>query len=182
MIGYDDTRTCRVEVERFCAAQLRFPDKDGSQPGEKELLTRIGKIRARRVGTVMNKCQGVIIEFALPLPEEQMSSWEALPYSSCFFWWSHHATIFDEVASLWESEKVLPTRGPQSGSDALAQKIRRVRTKTLLLGRKAMRPAECEKWDSFPGLWSRRVMKGQHLPSEEFNDHSWKPVGVFSST
>ena len=171
LIGYDDTKTCRFEVEQFCAAQLRFPDKDGSQPGEKELLTFVGKIRARRFGTVTNKRQGVIIDFALPLHEEQMISWEALPYLSCFLWWPHHATIFDEVAQLWESEKVLPTRGPQSSSDALAQKIRRVRTKTLLLGRKAMRPAECEKWDTFPGLWSRRVMKEQYLPSEDFTDH-----------
>ena len=171
LIGYDDTKTCRVEVEQFCAAHERFPDKDGSQPGEKELLTFVGKIRARRFGTVINKRQGVIIDFALPLHEEQMTSWEALPYLSCFLWWPHHATVFDEVAQLWESEKVLPTRGPQSSSDALAQKIRRVRTKTLLLGRKAMRPAECEKWDTFPGLWSRRVMKEQYLPSEDFTDH-----------
>lgn len=66
----------------------------------------------------------------------------------------------EDVQTLWPEEGVWRTCGPQSSADALAQKVRRVRTKTVLSGRKAMRAAEQTRWESaFPEIWQRRVAK-----------------------
>ena len=100
-----------------------------------------------------------------------MLAWEMLPFISCFVWWPHHLQVFEEVKVLWQEEGVLPTRGPQSSSDALAQKVRRVKAKTLLLDRKGMRAAEQMCWEStFPKIWQRRVLKEIYIPSKDFQD------------
>ena len=171
LLSFDDTKALRNTVTQFCNEQQRWPEKDGGHALDRELLTAIGKVRARRFGPVANKRQGVIHEYALPLREDQMLAWENLPHLCCFIWWPHHLQIFEEVKLLWQDESVLPTRGPQSSSDALAQKVRRARTKTLLTGRKAMRAAEQVHWEStFPKIWQRRVAKEAYIQAEDFQD------------
>ncbi len=58
---------------------------------------------------VVNKRQGNIHEYALPLREDQMLAWESLPFLSCFVWWPHHAEVFQQVKMLWQEEGILPT-------------------------------------------------------------------------
>ena len=172
LLTFDDTRQFRDSVRTFCDEKGRFPDKDGGDPLDKALLSGIAKVRARRFGPVVQKRQGTIIDFALPLREEQMFAWETLPHLTCFIWWPHHACIYDEVMEMWRTDGVLPTRGPQSSSDALAQKVRRVRSKTILPGRRGMRPAEQEKWESSFGsaLWQRRMEKEPYIPQDALTD------------
>ena len=171
-IGLDDTKTLRNTLAEFCASQQRWPEKDGGHALDRELLTAIVKVRGRRFGPAVNKRQGQIHEYALPLREDQMLAWESLPFLSCFIWWPHHLQVFEEVQVLWQDERVLPAQGPQSSSDAVAQKVRRVRTKTLLTGRKAMRAAEQACWEStFPKIWQRRVVKEGYSQAEDFKDH-----------
>jgi len=74
------------------------------------------------------------------------------------------------VQELWQNEHTLPVRGPQSASDALAQKVRRIRMKTMLTGRKAMH-AERTAWESaFPSIWQRRVKKEAYIQASELTD------------
>ena len=120
----DDTASVGARVESFCVAESRWPDKDGAHSLDRELVTAIGKVRSRRFGVVVNKRKGVLSDYALPLNEEQMLAWEALPLHSCFMWWPHHLKVFEEVQELWQNEQSLPVRGSQSASDALAQKVR----------------------------------------------------------
>eukprot|EP00435_Cladocopium_sp_Y103_P047175 s119_g13.t1 len=71
------------------------------------------------------------------------------------------------MADRWD----FAVRGPNSASDPLAQKVRRVRTKTLLTGRKAMRFAELTYWETtFPNIWQRRVNKEIYIPAAELID------------
>ena len=73
---------------------------------------------------------------------------------------------------LWQEEGILPTRGPQSATDALAQSVRRVRLKTLLTRRKAMRAAEQACWETaFPKIWQRRIAKEAYIQAADFHDH-----------
>ena len=165
----DDTASVRARVESFCVAESRWPDKDGGHSSDLELVTAIRKVRSRRFGVVVNKRKGVLSDYALPLNEDQMLAWEALPLHSCFLWWPHHAKVFEEVQELWQNEQSLPVRGPQSASDALAQKVRRVRMKTLLTGRKAMRVAERITWEeAFPSIWQRRMQKEANITVDRF--------------
>ena len=134
-------------------------------------MTAIRKVRSRRFGVVVNKRKGVLSDYALPLNEDQMLAWEALPLHSCFLWWPHHLKVFEEVQELWQNEQSLPVRGPQSASDALAQKVRRVRMKTLLTGRKAMRVAERITWEeAFPSIWQRRMQKEAYIQASQLTD------------
>ena len=142
LAAFDDTLTLRQTGAKFVHEEERWPDKEGGHVLDRELVIAIGKVRSRRFGAVLSKRQGAIHDYALPLREEQMLGWECMPVYACFIWWPHHLQIFEEVKLLWREEGTLPTRGPQSSSDALAQKLRRVRTKTVLTGRKAMRFAE----------------------------------------
>ena len=170
-VGYDDTKTLRNTLLRFCQEEQRWPEKDGGHALDRALLTSLGKLRSRRFGPVTNKRQGNIHEYALPLREDQMLAWETLPYQSCFVWWPHHLEVFEQVRMLWDEQGILPTRGPQSATDALAQKVRRVRAKTLLPGRKAMRAAEQACWEStFPKIWQRRVDKEAYIQAADFQD------------
>ena len=99
-----------------------------------------------------------------------MLAWEALPLHSCFLWWPHHLKVFEEVQELWQNEHTLPVRGPQSASDALAQKVRRIHMKTMLTGRKAMH-AERTAWESaFPSIWQRRGKKEAYIQASELTD------------
>ena len=167
----DDTASVRARVESFCVAESRWPDKDGAHSLDRELVTAIGKVRSRRFGVVVNKRKGVLSDYALPLNEDQMLAWEALPLHSCFLWWPHHLKVFEEVQELWQNEQSLPVRGPQSASDALAQKVRRVRMKTLLTGRKAMRVAERITWEeAFPSIWQRRMQKEAYIQASQLTD------------
>ena len=167
----DDTASVRARVESFCVAESRWPDKDGAHSLDRELVTAIGKVRSRRFGVVVNKRKGVLSDYALPLNEEQMLAWEALPLHSCFMWWPHHLKVFEEVQELWQNEQPLPVRGSQSASDALAQKVRRVRMKTLLTGRKAMRVAERITWEeAFPSIWQRRMQKEAYIQASQLTD------------
>ena len=170
-VGYDDTKTLRNTLLQFCQEKQRWPEKDGGHALDRDLLTSLGKLRSRRFGPVTNKRQGNIHDYALPLREDQMLAWETLPYQSCFVWWPHHLEVFEQVRMLWDEQGILPTRGPQSATDALAQKVRRVRAKTLLLGRKAMRAAEQACWEStFPKIWQRRVDKEAYIQAADFQD------------
>ena len=170
-VGYDDTKTLRNTLLRFCQEEQRWPKKDGGHALDRDLLTSLGKLRSRRFGPVTNKRQGNIHEYALPLREDQMLAWETLPYQSCFVWWPHHLEVFEQVRMLWDEQGILPTRGPQSATDALAQKVRRVRAKTLLPGRRAMRAAEQACWEStFPKIWQRRVDKEAYIQAADFQD------------
>ena len=170
-VGYDDTKTLRNTLLRFCQEEQRWPEKDGGHALDRDLLTSLGKLRSRRFGSVTNKRQGNIHEYALPLREDQMLAWETLPYQSCFVWWPHNLEVFEQVRMLWDEQGILPTRGPQSATDALAQKVRRVRAKTLLPGRKAMRAAEQACWGStFPKIWQRRVDKEAYIQAADFQD------------
>lgn len=75
------------------------------------------------------------------------------------------------MQELWQNEQSLPVRGPQSASDALAQKVRRVRMKTLLTGRKAMRVAERITWEeAFPSIWQRRMQKEAYIQASQLTD------------
>ena len=167
----DDTASVRARVESFCVAESRWPDKDGGHSSDPELVTAIRKVRSRRFGVVVNKRKGVLSDYALPLNEDQMLAWEALPLHSCFLWWPHHLKVFEEVQELWQNQQSLPVRGPQSASDALAQKVRRVRMKTLLTGRKAMRVAERITWEeAFPSIWQRRMQKEAYIQASQLTD------------
>ena len=167
----DDTASVRARVESFCVSESRWPDKDGGHSSDPELVTAIRKVRSRRFGVVVNKRKGVLSDYALPLNEDQMLAWEALPLHSCFLWWPHHLKVFEEVQELWQNEQSLPVRGPQSASDALAQKVRRVRMKTLLTGRKAMRVAERITWEeAFPSIWQRRMQKEAYIQASQLTD------------
>ena len=71
---------------------------------------------------------------------------------------SHHIGVYEQMALELSQSGSLPVRGARSGSDALAQKVRRVRMKTLESGRVRMRVAEQALWESsFPGIWQRCV-------------------------
>ena len=170
-VGYDDTKTLRNTLLQFCQEKQRWPEKDGGHALDRDLLTSLGKLRSRCFGPVTNKRQGNIHDYALPLREDQMLAWETLPYQSCFVWWPHHLEVFEQVRMLWDEQGILPTRGPQSATDALAQKVRRVRAKTLLPARKAMRAAEQACWEStFPKIWQRRVDKEAYIQAADFQD------------
>ena len=117
----DDASSVRARVESFCVDQNRWPDKDGGHSLDLELVTAIRKVRSRRFGVVVNKRKGIISDYALPLNEDQMLAWEALPLHSCFLWWPHHLKVFEEVQELWQNEHTLPVRGPQGASDALGK-------------------------------------------------------------
>ena len=170
-IRFDDTNALRNTVCQFCTEEQRWPKKDGGHARDRDLLTAIGKVRSRRFGSVVTKRQNNIQEYALPLREDQMLAWESLPCQSCFVWWPHHLEVFDQVRMLWQEQGILPTRGPQSATDALAQKVRRVRTKTLLTGRKAMRAAEQACWETtFRKIWQRRVDKEAYIQAADFQD------------
>ena len=116
-LGVDDTKTLRNTLAQFCEEQQRWPTKDGGHALDRDLLTALGKLRSRRFGPVVNKRQGKIHEYALPLREDQMLAWESLPILSCFVWWPHHAEVFEQVTVLWQEEGILPSRGPQSATD-----------------------------------------------------------------
>ena len=171
-VGYDDTKTLMNTLLQFCLEAQRWPKKDGGHALDRDLLTSLGKLRSRRFGPVTNKRQGNIHEYALPLREDQMLAWESLPFLSCFVWWPHHAEVFEQVKTLWQEKGFLPTRGPESATDALAQSVRRIRLKTLLTGRKAMRAAEQACWESaFPKICQRRVAKEAYIQAADFQDH-----------
>ena len=97
-----------------------------------------------------------------------MCAWESLPCRGVFVWWPHHIVVFDAVMEEFERSGGLPVRGPQSSTDALAQKVRRVRMKTLQSGRGRMRLAEQSHWElSFPEIWESRRHKDAYIPADQ---------------
>ena len=164
----DSTRMLRAKVEAFMGEHGRWPlSRGGTVEGERAMAAGMEQVRKRRFGVGKRLRKGKVLDYAAPLSEEQMSAWEALPCHGVFLWYPHHIGVYEQVALELAQSGTLPVRGARSGSDALAQKVRRVRMKTLESGRGRMRVAEQALWESsFPGIWQRRQLKDVYIPDD----------------
>ena len=112
--------------------------------------------------------KGRIIDFAGPLLETQMLAWESVDEFGPFLWNPRHVETFEEVQKCLAETGDLPVRGPRSPTDALAQKVRRIRLMTFATGRKRMRQVEQQHWEKiFPNIWSQRQSKDYYLPASD---------------
>ena len=164
----DSTRMLRSKVEAFIAEHGRWPlSRGGTVEDERALALGMDQVRKRRFGAVKRMRKSKVLEYAAPLSEDEMSAWESLPCHGALFWYPHHIGVYEQVALELSQSGSLPVRGARSGSDALAQKVRRVRMKTLETGRARMRVAEQALWEtSFPGIWERRQLKDVYIPDD----------------
>ena len=135
---------------------------------ESRLHRALVQVRKRRIQVVKNTRKGRIIDFAAPLSEAQMLAWESVDELGPFLWNPRHVETFEEVQKCLAETGDLPVRGPRSPTDALAQKIRRIRLMTFAAGRKRMRQMEQQHWEkTFPNIWSQRQSKDYYLPASD---------------
>ena len=131
-------------------------------------MAHVRRRRARALNSLRAKTLASQ-DYAAALTEEQMRAWESLPVQGAFIWQPRHAEVFNAVAAEYALSGKLPARRPQSSTDALAQKVRRVRLYLEASGSERMRFAEQALWESsFPGTWERRVVKEPYVPADRF--------------
>ena len=177
-LRFDSTQVLLSKVHSFIMEHDRWPSKVTSDlPEERGLALGVEEVRRRRFNCVKKRRKGGMVDYASALTEDQMCAWESLPCRGVFVWWPHHIVVFDAVMEEFERSGGLPVRGPQSSTDALAQKVRRVRMKTLQSGRRRMRLAEQSHWElSFPEIWESRRHKDAYLPADHIQKAEYRRI------
>ena len=167
---WDDTSAVREELRQYVIASGQLPPVAGPHRSAQEsrLHRALVQVRKRRIQVVKNTRKGRIIDFAAPLSETQMIARESVDELGPFLWNPRHAETFEEVQKCLAETGDLPVRGPRSPTDALAQKVRRIRLMTFAAGRKRMRQVEQQHWEkTFPNIWSQRQSKDYYLPASD---------------
>ena len=167
---WDDTSAIREELRQYVIASGQLPPVAGPHRSAQEsrLHRALVQVRKRRIQVVKNTRKGRLIDFAAPLSEAQMLAWESVDELGPFLWNPRHVETFEEVQKCLAETGDLPVRGPRSPTDALAQKIRRIRLMTFAAGRKRMRQMEQQHWEkTFPNIWSQRQSKDYYLPASD---------------
>ena len=167
---WDDTSAVREELRQYVIASGQLPPVGGPHRSAQEsrLHRALVQIRKRRIQVVKNTRKGRMIDFAAPLSETQMLAWESVDELGPFLWNPRHVETFEEVQKCLAETGDLPVRGPRSPTDALAQKVRRIRLMTFAAGRKRMRQVEQQHWEkTFPNIWSQRQSKDYYLPASD---------------
>ena len=167
---WDDTSAVREELRQYVIASGQLPPVAGPHRSAQEsrLHRALVQVRKRRIQVVKNTRKGRIIDFAAPLSEAQMLAWESVDELGPFLWNPRHVETFEEVQKCLAETGDLPVRGPRSPTDALAQKVRRIRLMTFAAGRKRMRQVEQQHWEkTFPNIWSQRQSKDYYLPASD---------------
>ena len=170
---HDAYRVVLSQVVAFVSEHGRWPCNSKGSREESQMMVVVQQVRSRQQGPVSKFYRKALHAYARCLSEEQMVAWESIGHGSVFMWNPGHRQIFEDVQTEFAGTGCLPMRGPRSPTDALAQRVRRVRLKTLETGRKKMRRAEQMYWEQhFPGIWERRQEKDVYVPDDMMVDAS----------
>ena len=170
---HDAYRVVLSQVVAFVSEHGRWPCNSKGSREESQMMVVVQQVRSRQQGPVSKFYRKTLHAYARCLSEEQMVAWESIGHGSVFMWNPGHRQIFEDVQTEFAGTGCLPMRGPRSPTDALAQRVRRVRLKTLETGRKKMRRAEQMYWEQhFPGIWERRQEKDVYVPDDMMVDAS----------
>ena len=170
---FDDTKAVREELKEYVFKSGSLPPvaAGNRSADESRLQKALVQVRKRRVQRVRSTRKGRLIDVASALSEAQMVAWETVEEFGPFLWNPRHAETFEAVQQCVAETGELPVRGPRSSTDALAQKVRRLRLLTYAPGRQRMRQMEQWHWDTnFPKIWSQRQSKDYYLASEHVQD------------
>ena len=170
---FDDTKAVREELKDYVFKSGSLPPvaAGNRSADESRLQKALVQVRKRRVQRVCSTRKGRLIDVASALSEAQMVAWETVEEFGPFLWNPRHAETFEAVQQCVAETGELPVRGPRSSTDALAQKVRRLRLLTYAPGRQRMRQMEQWHWETnFPKIWSQRQSKDYYLASEHVQD------------
>eukprot|EP00435_Cladocopium_sp_Y103_P074107 s366_g46.t1 len=153
--GASQLRSLCEEVRAFVASRGRIPRRQrcygNASSEDKKREDRLARRWWRLVSNRDSIPEELRDEFAILFDDASATEWSSRLEEVL----EHFCAR--SVRCVVERTGCLPVRGPKSEADALAQRVRRVRVKTLESGAKKMRPAEQAYWEShFPGIWQRR--------------------------